>query len=175
MVETIENVEAIEQAPVLTDYETERGKPMPSKLHSLLTKRLSFILDNKLQGKFEAFPELTLEALNGQPFVPDIAVCEVEPIDFNQDEIKRKTPPTAIVEILSPTQPLQILVDKTNDYFSFGVKSCWIVLPILQSIVVFHAPHTHEVYSHRDELYDPNLDIRIPIDLIFSSTAPLLT
>ncbi len=146
---------------------------MPSKLHSLLTKRLCFILDNKLQGKLESFPELTLEALDGQPFVPDVSVCEVELADFKQDEIKRKTPPIAVVEILSPSQPLQTLVDKTNDYFSFGVKSCWIVLPMLQSIYVFHAPHTHEVYSHGDELYDPNLDIRIPIDLVFSSTAPL--
>ena len=73
MAETIEKVEAIEQAPVLDDYETERGKPMPIKLHSLLSKRLAFILDHKLQGRFEAFPELILVALNGQPFVPDIA------------------------------------------------------------------------------------------------------
>lgn len=140
---------------------------MPSRLHSLLTKRLTVFLENHYSGKFEVLPELTLDT-PGEKTVTDIAICEIEPIDFSQDEIKRKEPPLATIEILSPTQVLQTLLDKTNDYFSFGVKSCWVVLPTLKSIYVFSAPGQFEVYSHGDELHDPNLDVSVPIDTIFA-------
>lgn len=162
----------LDALPLNIDYETERGKPMPSKIHAYLTKRLLFLLDRALRGRFESFPELTLELASARPLVPDIAVCEIESIDFTQDEIKRKDPPLAVIEILSPTQVLQTLVDKTNDYFSFGVKSCWLVLPMLQSIYVYSAPHRHEVFAQNDELHDPNLDIRIPMSVIFSTKTP---
>lgn len=56
--------------------------------------------------------------------VPDIAICEVEPADFEYDETKRTRLPLAVIAILSHNQVLQTLVDKTHTYFSFGVKSC---------------------------------------------------
>jgi Uma2 family endonuclease len=157
------------EALIVEDYETERGKPMPSKQHSRLTKRLTVFLENHYSGKFEVFPELTLD-MPGEKKTPDIAICELEPapIDFTQDEINVSEPPLATIEILSPTQVLQSLLDKTSEYFSFGVKSCWVVLPALKSIYVFTAPNQFEVYSHGDELLDPNLDVRVPIDTIFA-------
>jgi Uma2 family endonuclease len=154
--------------PVLSDYETERGKPMPSRIHALLTQRLTVLLVNLYPGRFEVLPELTLDTPS-QKSVPDICICPIEPIDFFNDEIKRKDPPFATIEILSPSQVLQTLLDKTNDYFSFGVQSCWVVLPALQSIYVFKAPQDHEVFSLGEELYDPNLDISLPMDVIFST------
>ncbi|MCB0521411.1 MAG: Uma2 family endonuclease [Lewinellaceae bacterium] len=151
---------------ITEDYETERGKPMPSKLHSVLTQRLLFYFLTHYRDKYEALPELTLDTPD-EKTTPDIAICEIEPIDFSQDEIKRTEPPFATIEILSPTQILQTLLDKTNDYFSFGVKSCWVVLPTLKSIYVFTAPNQFKVYSHGDELHDPNLDVKVPMDEIF--------
>ena len=140
---------------------------MPSKLHSILTQRLMYFFLLNFKNHFEVLPELTLDT-PGEKTTPDIAICEIEPIDFTQDEIKRKTPPLATIEILSPTQVLQTLLDKTNDYFSFGVKSCWVVLPTLKTIYVFSAPHQFEVYSHGDVLEDANLQVKMPIDLIFA-------
>ena len=46
--------------PDQLDYETERGKPMPSKLHALLTQRLTIYLMANYHGLFEVLPELTL-------------------------------------------------------------------------------------------------------------------
>ncbi|MEK7256272.1 MAG: Uma2 family endonuclease [Bacteroidota bacterium] len=140
---------------------------MPSKLHSRSQTRLSNYLYNKYSNQFECFTELTLDT-PGEKSVPDICICPLEQVDFSQDEIKRKDPPLATIEILSPTQPLDVLLEKTNDYFSFGVKSCWVVLPRLKTIYVYDAPNKYEVYSHGEELYDPNLEIRIPIDTIFA-------
>lgn len=159
--------------PHLSDYEMERGKPMPSKIHALLTQRLTVFLVNQYPEKFEVLPELTLDT-PGEKSVPDICICPIEPVDFFHDEIKRKDPPLVTIEILSPSQVLQTLLDKTNDYFAFGVKSCWVVIPSLQSIYVFKAPQNHEVFTLGEELYDPNADIRIPMDVIFSTqSAPL--
>ena len=154
--------------PILSEYETERGKPMPSLLHAIIQKRLTVYLDTRYEGQFEVLPELTLDT-PGEKSIPDICLCPWEPIDFFHDQIKRKDPPLATIEILSPTQVLQTLLDKTADYFSFGVKSCWVVIPPLESIYVFKSPFYHEVFSMGEEVYDPNLDIRVPMDLIFAS------
>ncbi len=152
----------------LSDYEYERGKPMPSKLHSVLTQRLLHFFLLHCKDRFEALPELTLDT-PGDKTTPGIALCEIEPIDFSKDETKRKDPPFVTIEILSPTQVLQTLIDKTNVYFSFGVKSCWIVLPTLKSIYVFSAPHQFKVYSIGEEVFDPNFNIRIPMDTLFAA------
>lgn len=152
---------------VLSDYEIERGKPMPSLLHSVLQKRLTIYLDAQYKELYEVLPEITIEPAS-EKFTPDIGIYPVEPIDFSQDVIKRKDPPLATIEILSPTQVLQTLIDKTYDYFSFGVKSCWIVLPTLQSIYVFRAPGVHEAFNLGDVLSDPNLGIQIPMNELFA-------
>ncbi|MEQ1746025.1 MAG: Uma2 family endonuclease [Saprospiraceae bacterium] len=128
---------------------------------------MRFFLGAHYSNRFEFFTELTLDTPS-EKSIPDICICPLEPVDFFHDEIKRKDPPLVTIEILSPSQAVQTLVDKTTDYFSFGVKSCWIVLPSLQSIYVFKAPMDHEVFSLGDELYDPNVDIRVPI-VIFST------
>jgi len=152
----------------ISDYEIERGKPMPSKIHARLQTRIAIYLGVHYADQYECFTEITLDT-PGEKTVPDICICPIEPVDFFHDEIKRKDPPLVTIEILSPSQILQTLLDKTNDYFSFGVKSCWVVIPALQSIYVFKAPQDHEVFAMGDELHDPNLDIRIPMDVIFAS------
>jgi Uma2 family endonuclease len=154
--------------PILSEYEIERGKPMPSRLHAIVQKRLIVYLSIHYDGKYEFLPELALDT-PGQKSIPDIAIDEYAPIDFSQDEIKQKEPPLGTIEILSPTQILQILLDKTNEYFSFGVKSCWVVIPPLKSIYVFKAPNDYKVFSHDDILRDPNLNIEVPLGVIFAT------
>lgn len=154
--------------PIQSDYEIERGKPIPSLLHAVVQMRLIMYLGNHYEKEFNLFPELTLDT-PGQKSTPDIAIDEYGPIDFSRDEIKRKEPPLATIEILSPTQVLQTLLDKTNEYFSFGVKSCWVVIPALKSIHVFKAPHDYQAFTPGDTVHDPNLNIEVPIDTIFAA------
>jgi Uma2 family endonuclease len=154
--------------PIQSDYEIERGKPMPSLLHAVVQMRLIMYLGNHYEKEFNLFPELALDT-PGQKSTPDIAIDEYGPIDFSRDVIKKPTPPLATIEILSPTQVLQTLLDKTNEYFSFGVKSCWVAIPPLKSIYVFKAPNDYQVFSHEDILRDPNLNIEVPLGVIFAS------
>ena len=154
--------------PIQSDYEIERGKPMPSKLHAVVQMRLILYLGTHYTEQYILLPEFALDT-PGQKSVPDLSIDELSPVDFNRDEIKKPTPPLATIEILSPTQVLQTLLDKTNEYFSFGVKSCWVAIPPLKSIYVFKAPNDYQVFSHEDILHDPNLNIEVPLGVIFAS------
>ena len=72
--------------PIQNDYEIERGKPMPSRLHAVVQMRLTVYLSTHYDGKFEFLPELSLDT-PGQKSTPDIAIDEYGPIDFSRDEI----------------------------------------------------------------------------------------
>ena len=55
-----------------------------------------------------------------------------------QDVIRRTDALLAAIEIMSPRQALQDLIDKTEVYFPFGVKSCWLVFSAMKAIAVYH-------------------------------------
>jgi Uma2 family endonuclease len=154
--------------PIQSTYEIERGKPMPSLLHAVVQMRLALYLGVHYPGKFLVLPELTLDT-PGEKSIPDLVIDNMRAIDFSQDVIKQSNPPLATIEILSPTQVLQTLLDKTNDYFSFGVKSCWVVIPPLKTIYVFKAPNNYKAFTDADVLHDPNLDIEVPLEVIFAA------
>ncbi len=133
------------EAVALSEYELERGKPMPSRNHSLVQSYMTVALMH-YDDKLSILPEFSLE-LDGRPFVPDISVFRrLQEVNALHDEIKGTEPPLLAVEILSPTQPLDDLVQKVNAYLEAGVQSCWIVQPSLQTITVFlpgQKPLTH--------------------------------
>jgi hypothetical protein len=60
------------------------------------------------------------------------------------------------------------MVDKTDLYFQFGVKSCWIILPSLQAALVFDRPSNYKFFYVYETLHDPNLNINIPLADIFA-------
>lgn len=74
--------------------------------------------------------------------------------------------PVGIVEIISPSQGDQELVDKLSRYFDIGVKSCWLVQPTFRIITVFSSKSTFRTFIE-GELYDEVLDIRIDLNRIF--------
>ena len=59
------------------------------------------------------------------------------------------------------------MVNKTLTYFDFGVKSCWIVQPIIKVIVGFSSPDEYKFFHHVDILKDSMLDIEIDLQNIF--------
>ncbi|OIN57729.1 Uma2 family endonuclease [Arsenicibacter rosenii] len=149
----------------LSEYELERDKHMPSKNHGKLQYRISKAIGDLYEDRFDILTEVSLD-IPSRPLVPDIALFAVKESDWLEDEIKVKEPPLGIAEILSPTQGNQELVDKMETYFSFGIKSCWIVIPTFQMIHVFSDKHTYKTYM-QNELYDEILDIRLDLKRIF--------
>lgn len=158
----IENVAEID----FSDYEIERDKPMPSTNHSIIQSKIAFELTLRYRKDYDILPEISLDTpIKGT--VPDLAIYPKLVLDVRHDIIKRKDAPLLTIEILSPEQKLQELVDKTYRYFDFGVKSCWIVLPSLKTVMVYSAVDTFEYIKSDSILIDPNWGFELPLKDIF--------
>ena len=148
----------------VSDYERERGKPLPGKAHSFVQLRLggAFL---KYEEDYTAFSELTLE-LNGEEVTPDLAVYPKMNIDLTRDEVRLTDPPLLAVEIASPTQGSQVLLDKIEFLLDAGVKSCWLVQPALRTITTFDHDMRSKTYSE-GVVTDPATGIEIAIEDVF--------
>ena len=107
-----------------SDYEKERGKPLPSLNHGTTQAFLiGALLDYRDQ--YTIASELTLE-LEGMPgnVTPDLCVYPKLDIDYTYDEIRMTEPPLVAVEIASPTQATQEIVDKIQQMLAAGAQSC---------------------------------------------------
>lgn len=149
-----------------SEYELERGKPMPNKIHSLLQRRLTVYLSNQYAEQFEVFPELTFE-LPEENATPDLAICKIAPINFEQVKAREIDPPLGAVEIVSPSQTLSSFVLKAKKYFDFGMRSYWIVIPELKSIYVFNQSNEYKAFVKEGTVRDEVLGIEIPMEKIF--------
>lgn len=148
-------------------YEQERGKPMPSKVHAYIQLNIGFELKSRYKDRFTFLSELNLD-LNGWCSVPDLVIYPKMTIDVRQDEIRMTTPPLCTIEIISPMQSLQELIDKAKAYFEHGVQSCWLVLPGLRSIYVFSSFDDFKIFTHTDTLLDDTLKVSIPLADVFA-------
>lgn len=103
-----------------------------------------------------------------QASTPDLVVYPLQFIDFSV-EIPARQPRTPLVaiEIQSPSQSLAEMVDKTDVYFAFGVKSCWIVQPRMKAIFVFSRHDQYQFFHYNDLLIDPNFNIELQLRNIF--------
>lgn len=156
----------MQMVETITEYELERGKPMPSKNHALVQSIL-IALFMKYAVHYSVLSELSLE-LDGEPTVPDISVYAKLITDWVHDEIRMTVPPLLVVEILSPTQGMLELVEKMEKYFAAGVQSCWLVQPTVKTIVLFTPAMEPQVYSTGDVI-DPVTGITVNIEEIFKA------
>jgi Uma2 family endonuclease len=151
-------------AQALSAYETERGKPMPSRNHSFAQTNLIVALAR--HGKeYSILSELTLD-LPKQELTPDISIYPKLPVDWRHDEIRMSEMPSTVIEILSPTQGMAELGKKADDYFEAGVKSCWIVAPMLQVISILQPDGATLTFS-RGEVHDDATGIKVTVEEIF--------
>jgi Uma2 family endonuclease len=163
---------AIEVQPTLesleTQYEQERGKPMPSKNHSIIQGNAYFELRNQYGDQYDIFPELSLSlTTDGKGAVPDICIYDKTPRDWEEDVIKTNIPPLLAIEIPSPRQVFDDITDKIrNIYFPAGMKSVWVVLPNVQAVMLFRPNQKTETYN-QGVLNDTASGFELNIDKIF--------
>ena len=151
------------QPPPLT-YEEERGKPTPSRNHGRVQTNL--IVEFSRQQQFSIYSELTL-TIGGVDYTPDISIYPHEPADYRHDETTRADLPLVAVEILSPSQGEQGVVEKAELYLRHGVKSCWIVSPPLRTVTILLPDGREEVF-HRGEVKDPAVGLAADLARVFS-------
>jgi len=149
-----------------SEYEIERGKPMPSRNHAYIQSKIIKLLDRKYADTYEGISELSL-MVEGKERVPDVLIYKNFEFRPGNDEVKVTEMPLAVVEILSPTQQLGDLIAKSYLYFDAGIKSYWLVLPDLTTIYIFSAPHEYEAFVKKGTLKDTQLDIELDLEAIF--------
>jgi len=151
----------------LTQYEIERNKPTPSFNHSILQINLIIAL-GAYKKKYRLASELKFRLPpDNWESVPDIAILSKTAPNFKKDIIAYPKPPLCTIEILSPTQSLTELTSKAEEYFKYGVKSCWIVLPEFKNIYVYTTPDEYEIFKATDTLKDKNLDLSFSLKEVF--------
>lgn len=154
-----------------SQYEIERGKPMPSKNHGFLQFKIGNLIDRKYIDQFQFLSELSLIINDVNEKIPDLAIYRTEDFDwdFDNDETKVQQMPLCVVEITSPSQAITELIIKSRTYFDAGVKSYWLVIPDLKSVYVFSDKGEYEVFAKKDILKDTVLDIELDLGQLFKT------
>ncbi len=147
-------------------YEQERGKPLPSKNHSIIQGNACFELRNQYGNQYDILPELSLDLTSGKA-VPDLCIYEKTPRNWQEDVIKTKEAPLLAIEILSPKQNFNDITDKIKDvYFPAGMKSAWVILPSVESVMVIKPNQKTKTYNE-GVLVDEASGFELDLDKIF--------
>lgn len=137
----------------------------PSYHHAYLCSKIITALNQR--ASYAIFSELTLQ-IHEKDYIPDICVYPKRPINFAESDIVKMTElPIMVVEVLSPSQGSQDALSKFQVYFDAGVKSCWLVIPISTSVIVYTAMDRAQTF-HSGEIHDPVLDVHVPLSEIFA-------
>jgi Uma2 family endonuclease len=147
-----------------TDYEQSRDKPLPSRNHGYIQALITGAI-LRYREEYTPFGELTLQ-LGDLKVTPDICVYPKMSVNFQEDVVRMTEPPLLAVEIVSPSQSTQDVVDKIRDMLDAGVASCWLVQPATETISIFTADAKPRTVSE-GTVSDPATEIEVEIDEIF--------
>ena len=137
---------------------------MPSENHGIIQIALGIELAK--HKEYRVIGELSLE-LNGRPFTPDLSVYPRRPMDLRHDTIRRTDPPLVTVEIFSPTQSSQEILDKVEAYLNSGVKTCWVVNPPQHAITIYTADGSQKTFVE-GQAVDPATGLTADLESVFS-------
>jgi len=117
-----------------------KQKPMPQGKHSLLQGKLSTVINQvtELPKIAYAFPELRC-TFGGASIVPDIAVFRWERIPRDEDgQVANKflTYPDWTIEILSPNQGTENVLENILHCIEHGAELGWLIVPEKKHIFV---------------------------------------
>ncbi len=147
-------------------YEIERNKPEPDFLHGAIQANLSFELATQYSTQFRIANEVTLgtKPIN---YTPDIVLYTSRKLDFKNDPLIRSDAPLLSIEIQSASQSTKDMTSKLEPYFSFGIKSCWIIAPDFKAVFVYSSPYHYDFFHEKDMVKDSVLGIEISVEKIF--------
>jgi Uma2 family endonuclease len=107
-----------------------------------------------------------MEAIAEPAITPYLCIFPQLGFDPLQDQVKMKQMPLCAIEILSASQSDKELTEKINRYFSVGIKSCWLVIPLLKLVSVFSDAHSQQTFLS-GEVDDAVLGIKIDLAKVF--------
>ena len=77
--------------------------------------------------------------------------------------------PNLAVEVVSPSDRGNDIVDKVSEYFSVGVECVWVVFPSQEQVYIYESPSRVRILTRADELRgEPVLPhFRLPLTALF--------
>jgi len=140
---------------------------MPSRNHSRAAHNLSGLLYAYRQ-ELTVHQQLSLN-LDGWQVIPDLCAYRQGTLssDWETDDDECTVPPLLVIEILSPKQNLQPLVDKIREYLRHGVSSCWLVEPATRVVSVFPSDGRSKAYAE-GTVRDEPVGIEVQLGAIFT-------
>ena len=137
--------------------------------HSYITSNLSGIL--RACKDYTTLIELSIEIQNKE-FVPDIALYSKRKMKRSgmppsEDIIRMTEMPLLAVEILSPKQSSQDVLEKIKVYFENNIKSCWFVVPATRTTTVYKSFEDFVTYTETMQFTDENLGLNVNVAEIF--------
>ncbi|MDB9519377.1 Uma2 family endonuclease [Roseofilum reptotaenium CS-1145] len=153
MVTTVEKRKVISLEEFLAQPETKPAseyfngevsqKTMPQGKHSILQVELASAINQQAKPNKLAYALTELRCtFAGRSIVPDIAVIRWENLPRDEDgEMANHFDlhPDWIVEILSPDQPMALVMEKILFCLQNGTELGWLIDPKTQSITVFQS------------------------------------
>ena len=139
-----------------------------------LGKRMDIFAEEHSLGTVVTETLFILDEANDVRRRPDVAFISAAtwPLDRLPPE-KGDWPvvPTLAVEVASPNDTLEALLAKMREYFSFGVRQVWIIIPGDRSAFIYTAPRNGKMLSINDDLDGGTLlpGFRMPLATLFKN------
>ena len=134
--------------------------------HARLTTRITSLLFAAYESRFNILTELEFELSTGR-YKPDVAILPQLAYDWERDIIRYPKPPITAIEIISPTQSLDGLIEKIRaGYLASGVQSAWLVLPAIRSVSLY-LPNKPAQLISTGTLHDPATGVELELEAIF--------
>jgi Uma2 family endonuclease len=151
----------------LSSYEIERNKPMPNLTHGSIQMNIGFELKLNYGDEYRIASEVALATVPDGT-TPDIVVYPKRELNFIHESARQTEPPLLTIEIQSPSQSNDEMVEKAMQYFAFGVKSCWIVFPAMKGVAVYSSSDQYEFFQQEDILKDSVMNIEVELAKVFA-------
>lgn len=138
---------------------------MPTRNHGAIEMNLG--LEFSKHREFRVLAEVTYQLVPGKRLTPDLSVESRNSLNLLQDTVYPTAPPLLVVEIVSPSQALDEIIDKVQFYLANDVKSVWMIIPPLHLVTIFLPDGSQE--SHRAGVVrDPATGLTADLDAVFS-------
>lgn len=148
----------------LTVSEIGESLDVSSYNHAIVQINLAFLL--KLLNRYDVLTELSLDIGDSREMKPDVCIYPKRGLSRPRDILRMVEMPMLAIEILSPEQGTDEILEKFESYFKMSIQSCWLVDPAIEVVAVYQTMNKHSVFNAQ-EVVDEVLGIRLPLVQIF--------
>lgn len=149
----------------------ERTMPNPQhgRIQAIIAAKLYIYTEQTNSGV--VYTETNFEFAKNLTRVPDIAFISFEnfPKEGEEKGSRWHIPPDLAIEVISPTDIYEDVLEKITEYFTFGVKQVWIISPENKTLTVYHSLKQISVFGKEDELICQDIlpNFRLQLSEIF--------